>query len=193
MTIQSFSHADAATPYLAPVQRRYALMFGFVLLVTASALASLAFACATPFAAFAVIVAAMLPGAVGPPGRCCSLARQSRNWVRIASLSNRSQHPVWGLTIGVAALASTVAATWILNAVPRAAGVASLGLAFIGAYAAYEIVLYAVTPILGGAGAFTAAVVARLAILNILRTMALIAVCATTSLLSTLRHRRALS
>jgi hypothetical protein len=31
------------------------------LLVTASALASLAFACATPFAAFAVIVAAMLP------------------------------------------------------------------------------------------------------------------------------------
>jgi hypothetical protein len=61
MAIQSFSQADAGTPYLAPVQRRYAPMFCLVLLVTASALASLAFACATPFAAFAVIVAAMLP------------------------------------------------------------------------------------------------------------------------------------
>jgi len=80
---------------------------------------------------------------------------------------------LWGLTIGAAALAATVAATWILSALPRAAGITSLGLAFIGAYAAYEIVLYAATPILGSAGAFTASIVARLAILNVLWTMGL--------------------
>jgi hypothetical protein len=193
MAIQSLSHADAAAPYLAPVQRRYAPVYSFVLLVTASALASLAFACATPFATFAVIVAAMLP------------VRSALLVVAAAWLVNQGigfglhHYPIdrntilWGLTIGAAALAATVAATWILSALPRAAGVASLGLAFTGAYAAYEIVLYAVTPILGDAGAFTAAIIARLAVLNILWTIGLIAVCAITSLLSTLRHTRALS
>jgi hypothetical protein len=40
---------------------RYAPLFCFVLLTAACALASFAFACATPFAAFAVMAAEMLP------------------------------------------------------------------------------------------------------------------------------------
>lgn len=46
---------------LAPVAPRYAPLFCFALLTMACALASFAFACATPFAAFAVVAAAMLP------------------------------------------------------------------------------------------------------------------------------------
>ena len=40
---------------------RYAPLFCFALLTAACALASFAFACAAPFAAFAVVAAAMLP------------------------------------------------------------------------------------------------------------------------------------
>ena len=46
---------------LAPVEPRFAPLFCLVLLTAACALASFAFACATPFAAFAVVAAAMLP------------------------------------------------------------------------------------------------------------------------------------
>jgi hypothetical protein len=46
---------------LAPVEPRYAPLFCFLLLTAACALASFAFACATPFAAFAVVAAATLP------------------------------------------------------------------------------------------------------------------------------------
>ena len=49
------------SPRLAPVEPRYAPLFCFALLTAACALASFAFACATPFAAFAVIAAATLP------------------------------------------------------------------------------------------------------------------------------------
>jgi len=52
-----------------PVGHSVAPMFCFAILVTSCALASFAFACATPFAAIAVIAAAMLP----LPVRCLSL------------------------------------------------------------------------------------------------------------------------
>jgi hypothetical protein len=83
-------------------------MFSFVLLVSGSALASLAFVCATPFAAFAVIVAAMLP------------VRSALVVVAAAWLVNQGigfgllHYPIdrntilWGLTIGTAAVAATV-------------------------------------------------------------------------------------
>src|SRR6516165_10933528 len=46
---------------LAPVESRHAPLFGFALLAVSCALASFALACATPFAAFAVVAAATLP------------------------------------------------------------------------------------------------------------------------------------
>ena len=51
----------AGSVWLAPVEPRRAPLFCLVLLMAACALASFAFACATPFAAFAVVAAAMLP------------------------------------------------------------------------------------------------------------------------------------
>lgn len=49
------------TTRLSPVESQYPAMFCFGLLTIASALASFAFACAMPFAAYAVIAAAVLP------------------------------------------------------------------------------------------------------------------------------------
>jgi hypothetical protein len=46
---------------LHPVAPRVAPMFCFALLMVSCALASFALACATPFAAFAVLAVAMLP------------------------------------------------------------------------------------------------------------------------------------
>lgn len=190
MAIQNLSHANPATPYLAPIQRRYAPMFAFVLLVTASALASLAFACATPFAAFAVVVAAMLP------------LRQALLVVASAWLVNQGigfgvlYYPIdrntilWGVTIGAAALMATAVATWILAVLPRAFWVVSFALAAIGAYAAYEIMLFAATPFLGGAGSFTATIVARIGILSALWLLGLIAVCEISRMLMSAGARR---
>jgi hypothetical protein len=68
------------------------------LLVTASALASLAFAC-DAVRSLHRDCRSDASGAVGPPGRCCNLALQSGNWVRVASLSNRPQTILWRLAI----------------------------------------------------------------------------------------------
>ena len=190
MAVQSLSHANPAKPYLVPVQRRYAPMFAFVLLVTASALASLAFACATPFAAFAVVVAAMLP--VRPALLVVAAAWLVNQGIGFGLL----HYPIdrntilWGLAIGAAALIATVVATWILALVPRAAGAISLALSLIGAYAAYEIVLLAVTPFLGGAGSFTTTIVARIGILSALWLLGLVAVCEISHLLTSAAARR---
>ena len=50
-------------------------------------------------------------------------------------------------------------------------------MALIGAYAAYEVVLFAFTPALGGAGAFKLAIVARLGLLNLPWLIGLVAAC----------------
>jgi hypothetical protein len=50
----------AGSDRFAPVEPRLVSLFCLVLLATACALASFAFACATPFAAFAVVAAALL-------------------------------------------------------------------------------------------------------------------------------------
>jgi len=54
---------------------------------------------------------------------------------------------------------------------------AALGLIQIAAYAAYEVVLFAFTPVLGGAGSFTLAIIARMALPNVLLMIGLVAGC----------------
>src|SRR6201994_4439857 len=104
---------------LAPVESRHAPLFGFALLTVSCALASLVLACATPFAAFAVIAAAMLP------------LRPALLVVVGAWLVNQGigfgvlHYPInattmlWGLVIGAAALAGTLAASGVLRALSR--------------------------------------------------------------------------
>jgi len=166
---------------LAPVEPPHAPLFCFALLTVSCALASFALACATPFAAFAVVAAAMLP------------LRSAVLVVAGAWLVNQGigfgalHYPIggntmlWGLAIGPAALAATAISVAVLRSLAqgRTPLVLALGLAFAlaCAYTAYELVLLAATPFLGGAGSFTTAIVSRIGLLNVVWLIGLIAAC----------------
>jgi hypothetical protein len=162
---------------LIPVEHRFAPLFCFALLTSACALASFAFACATPFAAFAVIAAAMLP--LRP-----ALVAVTGAWLVNQAIGFGALHyPVdantieWGFAIGAAALTGTVMAALMLRALPRTRTPVALAFALLGAYVGYEAVLFAVTPFLGDEGAFTAAIIGRLGALSALWLIGLVAAC----------------
>ena len=172
------------------IEFRYAPLFCFALLTIACGLASFVFACATPFAAFAVVAAAALP-------LQSALLAVTAAWVVNQAIGFGVLHyPVdmntilWGLVIGMAALAATVTSTIVLRMLRRNGTPVALGFALIGAYAAYELVLLAATPLLGGAGGFTTAIVGRLGVLSVLWLIGLVAACEVFRLLtSRLRHQ----
>jgi hypothetical protein len=162
---------------LAPVEPRHAAAFSFALLTVSCALASLALACVTPFAAFAVIASAMLPSRP-------ALLVVTGAWLINQAIGFGALHyPIdsgtvlWGLVIGAAALAATAASSAVLRALPQSRTPLALALAFVCAYAAYEMVLFAATPFLGGFHSFTAAIIARLGLLNAGWLVGLVAVC----------------
>jgi len=162
---------------LHPVAPRLAPMFGFVLLTVSCALASFAFACATPFAAFAVVAAAMLP--LRP-----ALLVVTGAWLVNQSIGFGVLHyPIdgstiaWGLVIGAAALLATTAASSILRMLPQGRTLLMLALALVAAYAVYEVALLAATPLLGGEGAFTAAIVTRIGLTSAVWLAGLVATC----------------
>lgn len=152
---------------LAPVQARRAPLACLALLTTACAIASFALACATPFAAFAVIAAATL-------ARRAALLVVAGAWLVNQGIGFGALHyPVdattlaWGAVIGLAAAAATAAASILGPHLARLAAPLALALTLALAYAAYEFVLVAATPVLGGATAFTASIVIRLGLLNL--------------------------
>lgn len=183
--------SSALTARLAPGDTRFAPLIGLVLLAGASALASLVFACATPFAAFAVIAAAML-------SLRTALFVVAAPWLVNQAIGFGLLHyPVdtntilWGFVIGGAALAATIASKAVLRMMPGSGAPVGLGVGLIGAYAAYELVLYAATPFLGGAGNFTAAIVGRLGLLNVAWLIGLVLACETIRLAQFVLRRRA--
>jgi hypothetical protein len=162
---------------LAPVESRYAPLFGFALLTVSCALASFALACATPFAAFAVIAAAMLP--LRP-----ALLVVTGAWLVNQGIGFGALHyPIdgntmlWGAAIGIAALAATAAASAVMRSLPQSGTPLVLALALICGYGVYEVALLAATPVLGGAGDFTAAIVAQIGFSNVAWLIGLVAVC----------------
>jgi hypothetical protein len=180
----------APLPRLTPVAPRYAPLFCFVLLTIACGLASFAFACATPFAAFAVIAAAMLP----LPSALLTVAAA---WLVNQGIGFGCLHyPIngstiaWGFVIGAAALAATGIAAAMLRSPPRSGTAVALASALLGAYAAYEIVLFLATPVLGGEGDFTAAIVGRIGILNVLWLIGLVAASEASRLIMAGRRRQ---
>lgn len=186
-------HRPAALARLAPVEPRLAPLFCLALLMGACALASFALACATPFAAYAVVAAAMLP-------LPAALAVTAAAWIVNQTIGfGALGYPLdantvfWGLGIGAAALIATLASRLVLGFAARMGRVAALGLALVGAYAAYEVALFALTPVLGGAGSFTLAIVVRLGVLNLLWLIGLVAVCTALRYVADLRRQPALS
>ena len=152
-------------------------MFCFALLTASCALASLALACATPFAAFAVIASAMMP-------LRSALLIVTGAWLVNQGIGFGALHyPIdgktmlWGLVIGFAALAATAVSAAVLRSLPKRPTPLALALAFVGGYGAYELALLAATPFLGGAGDFTAAIVGRIALLNAAWLIGLVGTC----------------
>src|SRR5215469_4403690 len=124
---------------LAPVEARRAPLFCFALLTISCALASFALACATPFAAFAVIAAAMLP--LRP-----ALLVVIGAWLINQAIGFGVHHyPIdagtiaWGFAIGAAALAATVVSVAMLGALSSNRLLPALALALICAYAVHEL------------------------------------------------------
>jgi hypothetical protein len=181
---------------LAPVERRHAPLFCFALLTVSGALASFALACATPFAAFAVVATTMLPLR---PALLVVLVVTGAWLVNEAIGFGALHYPIdtstilWGLVIGAAALAATMASAVVLRALAQIATPAVLALALVCAYAAYEFTLLAATPFLGGSGAFTVDIVARLGLLSACWLIALVAVCEIVRLFNPLRRGHAVS
>jgi hypothetical protein len=182
-----------ASARLHPVELRYAVPFCFALLTAACGLASFAFACATPFAAFAVIAAAMLT------------LRSALLVVTGAWLINQGigfcllHYPVdtntifWGFAIGLAAAAATLLSTIVLRVLRRGGTPVALAVALLAAYGAYELVLFAATQFLGGAGNFAPVIVARLGLLSALWLIGLVVVCEFTRQLNLIRRGHAVS
>jgi len=177
-------HVPLEDMRLAPVGARSAPLFTFGLLTLACTLASFAFACATPFAAFAVIAAGILPPS-------SALLVMLATWVANQVIGFGALHyPVdgntifWGITIGAAALAGTVAAASMLRLARNANTAAALGLALVAAFGAYESVLFATSLFLGSEGAFSAGVVGRIGVLNILWLIGLVVTSETVRLLN---------
>ena len=178
---------------LHPVEPRHASIFCFALLAVSCALASLALACATPFAAFAVIAAATLP--LRP-----ALLVVTGAWLVNQSIGFGALHyPIhastiaWGFAIGAAALAATAVSAAVLRALPPNRAPLVLALALVCAYGTYELALFAATPFLGGAGAFTMAIVARLGLLNIAWLIGLVVACEIVRLIDPFGHHRVAS
>jgi hypothetical protein len=162
---------------LTPVESRHAPLFGFALLTVSCALASFALACATPFAAFAVIAAAMLP--LRP-----ALLVVTGAWLVNQGIGFGALHyPIdgntmlWGAAIGIAALAATAAASAVLRSLPQNSTPLVLAVALICGYGVYELALLAATPLLGGADSFTAAIVAQIGVSNAAWLIGLVAAC----------------
>lgn len=146
---------------LSPLARNW---FWPALLAVAAVGGSWALACVTPFAAFAAMLATT-------ESRRTALGTMALIWlanqaVGVAALGYPLDvHSIgWGVAIGVAALLATAAAFAVAQAGLR--HWLRLVLAFIAAFAVYEIALTLVALATGELAEFAPAVVARLAALD---------------------------
>jgi hypothetical protein len=161
--------------------------FCLVLLTAACVLASLAFACATPFAAFAALAGAMLPLSAALPVVAAAWVVNQAIGFGVLGYPMEMKALFWGLAIGVAALAATAVSAQAPRLLPASGRPVTLALALIAAYATYELVLFAFTVVLGDGGALALPIVARLALLNALWMLGLVAACETAGLLIAVR------
>jgi hypothetical protein len=186
----SLDHTFAPTNglRLAPVDRRHAPLFCLALLTVSCAMASSALACATPFAAFAVVAAAMLslrPAVLVVTGAW--LVNQAIGF-GVLHYPVDGNTTLWGLVIGAAASVATLIAASVLRILPQGQTLLALALALICGYGGYEVILFTATPFLGGAGSFTAAIVARLGLLSAAWLIGLVAASEIVRLLNSARQ-----
>ena len=137
-----------------------------VLLVAVSAISSSVFACVTPFAAFAVAAAYVLPTRAAIVSAVAVwLANQAVGFGYLHYPWDQNTI-LWGFAIGAAAIVATGLASIVLRQT-RHGIIAATGAALVAAFAAYEVGLFLISLVLGGEDAFTVAIVGRLALLNV--------------------------
>jgi hypothetical protein len=153
-----------------------AQLFCLVLLIAASASASLVFACATPFAAFAVVAAAMLRLRSAILVIAAAWLTNQIIGFGILGYPRTADAAAWGAVIGVAAVAAAVVASLVFKRWAPMGRFALYPIAFLASFAAYELALAAAIPVLGGAEDFTAVIVGRIALTNVVWLIGLVAV-----------------
>jgi hypothetical protein len=136
------------------------------LLVAGCASASLVFACATPFAAFAVLAAAVLPLRLALITIGLVWAVNQAIGFSILDYPRTVNSAMWGLGIGAAALLTTAAAAGVIRQFARMHSYAIYPIALVACYAVYELVMLAMVPMLGGIESFSLEIVSRLAFVN---------------------------
>ena len=147
------------TPWLLPLW--------LALLVAGSAALTAVYTCITPFAAFAVLGALTLSG-----GRAVLLtvalwlANQAVGFF-ILSYPWTGKTLAWGVAIGAAAVIGTLGAKLTIHRVGTLRAPARIAAAFVAAFALDQLALYAAAAtLLGGTGAFVAAIVGRVLVIN---------------------------
>jgi hypothetical protein len=149
----------------APVGWRYHVWLA--LLVRISIAFSLGFACATPFAAFAAAAALtfsrrdalVLILGVWLANQLVGFALLNYPWT--------ASTLAWGLALGVAAVAATLAGQWAARCLADTARFVNSAVTFLAAFAVYEGVLFAVAvALLGGTEDFTGAIISWIFAVN---------------------------
>ncbi|HUN45266.1 MAG TPA: hypothetical protein VMU85_02045 [Stellaceae bacterium] len=137
------------------------------LLVVASVAFSVGFTCATPFAAFGAAAALtmarrealLLAGGVWLANQIMGFGFLRYPW--------DADTLAWGVFLGLAAVAATLAARQILRLLPGAPRAIAGGLAFLVAFTAYEVVLLLVAVLLlGGVEDFSPAIMGQIFAVN---------------------------
>ena len=107
-------------------------------------------------------------------GRCRRLDHQPGDRIWAARLSRRAQHGPLGVCHRYGGADRDRSIT-LAGRLPSIGRLVELCLSLLAAYVAYEVVLFAFTPVLGGAGAFTVALIVRIGLLNVLSMIGLVA------------------
>jgi len=162
------------------------------MVVVAGAALTTWFTCITPFVAFGVMAAGTL-------SRRDALALTVGGWLANQAVGYGLLHypwtpssVAWGVTIGVAAVMATVTAQRVEGRLaPTRTSLRGL-IAFVAAFAVYELVLYAMAAsVLGGVGAFAPAVVGQVLLVNAATLVGLHGLHQLASITGRLRPRRA--
>jgi hypothetical protein len=145
------------------------------ILAAACASASLVSACATPFAAFAVLAAAVLPLGSALVAIGVIWAVNQAIGFGILGYPHDLNAALWGGVMLAAALLTTAAAAGVFRRFAGMSVYAVYPIALMAAYAVYEVALLALVPVLGGGDSFTVEIVGRLAFVNAIWLAAIIA------------------
>ena len=146
---------------------RHRFLLCSILMAASCALASFVFACATPFAGLAVFAAATLAPAPALAAVWGTWLLNQAMGYALLDYPISAESMVWGGALGAGALAATLVAASILNRPGVGGLLRRYAFALVAAFSAYELCVVAAGILLGSFDVFTFAIVARLALLNV--------------------------